>query len=258
MTAQPFRENVVVLTGASQGIGREVALQLADQGAWLALAARNREKLEAVAAECERRGGRAQVIPTDVTDPAQCQALVAQTLAAYGRIDTLINDAGISALGRFDELQDLAVIERIIRVNYLGSVYCTFYALPYLKQTRGRLVAIISLSGKWGLPRVSGYAASKHAMAGFFDSLRVELAGSGVTVTTIYPGFVATGTRELKSMVMPVETCARLIVQAAGQRRRELVMTALGRLGLWVRLIAPGLVDRITSRYMNRDDFAAR
>jgi NADP-dependent 3-hydroxy acid dehydrogenase YdfG len=258
MPASPFRENVVIITGASSGIGHEVALQLADQGAWLALAARRVEKLEALAAECRQRGGRALVVPTDVTDAAQCQALIERTVAEYGRIDTLVNNAGITALGRFDELRDLGVIERIIRVNYLGSVYCTFCALPLLKQTRGRLVAVSSLSGKWGVPRVAGYAASKHAMAGFFDSLRVELTGSGVSVTTIYPSFVATGRRQVKRGIMPVETCARMIVQAAAGRRRELVMTLMGRAGLWFRLIAPGLVDRFARRYMAREDFAAR
>lgn len=263
MKPQPFRGNAVILTGASRGIGRELAFQLADQGAWLALAARDEGALEEVAAECRRRGARVVAIPADVGEEAQCAALVARAVEALGRIDTLINNAGISMWARFDELRDLSVVERIMRVNYLGSVYCTWHALPHLKQTRGRIVGVSSLTGKTGVPTRSAYAASKHAMAGFFDTLRIELAGSGVTVTMVYPDFVATEIRERafgadgkplgaspvrETEVMSVETCARLILEAAAGRRRELVMSRRGKLGLWLKLLAPGLVDRIARR----------
>ena len=259
----PFRDNAVVLTGASQGIGREMALQLADQGAWLALAARDGAALEEVAAECRERGARAVAIPTDVGEEAQCAALVARAAEEFGRIDTLINNAGISMWARFDEVTDLSIFERIQRVNYLGSVYCTWHALPHLKRTRGRIVGVSSLTGKTGVPTRSAYAASKHAMTGFFDSLRIELAGTGVTVTMVYPGFVSTGIRERafgvdgkplgkspvrEAEVMTVETCARLILEAAARRRRELVMTRRGRIGMWLKVLAPGLVDRIARR----------
>jgi short-subunit dehydrogenase len=148
-------------------------------------------------------------------------------------------------------------------VNYLGSVYCTYYALPYLKQTQGRIVGVASLAGKTGVPTRTGYAASKHAMAGFFDSLRIEVAPYKVSVTMIFPGFVATAIREQafgkdgqsvgrstvqERDVMTVETCARLILLAAVQRRRELVMTWRGKLGIWLKLIAPGLVDNMARR----------
>lgn len=171
--AAPFRDNVVVITGASDGIGREMALQLAGQGAWLALAARDAQKLEAVAAECRARGGRALAVPTDVGDQAQCRALVDRTLAEFGRVDTLVNNAGVSMWARFDQVTELAPFETMMRVNYLGSVYCTHAALPHLKRTRGRIVGVSSLTGRAGVPTRSGYAASKHAMAGFFDSLRI-------------------------------------------------------------------------------------
>jgi short-subunit dehydrogenase len=260
---EPFRDNAVVLTGASRGIGREMALQLADQGARLALSARDAEALEAVAEECRRRGARAVAIPADIGEEAQCAALVARAAAELGRIDTLINNAGISMWVRFDELRDLSVVERIMRVNYLGSVYCTWHALPHLKAARGRLVGVSSLTGKTGVPTRSAYAASKHAMAGFFDTLRIELAGSGVTVTMVYPDFVATEIRQRafgadgqplgaspvrEGEVMTAETCARLILEAVAGRRRELVMTRRGKLGLWLKLLAPALVDRLARR----------
>lgn len=258
-----FRENVVILTGASRGIGREMAFQLADQGAWLALAARDAGGLEEAAAECRKRGARAVAIPTDVGEEAQCAALVARAVEEFGRADTLINNAGIGMWARFDEVRDLSIFERIMKVNYLGSVYCTWHALPHLKRTRGRIVGVSSLTGKTGVPTRSAYGASKHAMAGLFDSLRIELADTGVTVTMVYPGFVATEIRERafgadgkplgaspvrESEVMAAETCARLILEAAAHRRRELVMTRRGKLGMWLKVLAPGLVDRIARR----------
>lgn len=119
--AAPFAQNVVIITGASDGIGRAMALQLAEQGAWLALAARGAGKLEQAAEECRARGGRAVAIPTDVGDPAQCRALIDRTVAEYGRIDTLVNNAGVSMWARFDQVTDLAPFETMMRVNYMGA-----------------------------------------------------------------------------------------------------------------------------------------
>ena len=263
MSRYDFKDKVVIITGGSSGIGRELAHQLAAQGAWLALAARNVERLEAAKAECLRLGGKAVSIRTDVCDPEQCAALVQRTVEAYGRIDVLVNNAGITMWATFEEVSDLSIFEQIMRVNYLGSVYCTHYALPYLKQTRGQIVGISSLTGKAGVPTRSGYAASKHAMVGFFDSLRIEVAPYGVSVSMIYPGFVASEVRAHafgpdgkplvtspveEGKVMPVETCARLIIGAMEKRKRELVMTLRGKLGQWLKLVAPGLVDRIASQ----------
>lgn len=261
--ADAFRENVVVVTGASEGIGRELALQLAGQGAWLALAARDGAKLEAVAEACRARGGRAVAVPTDVADPAQCGRLIERTVAEYGRIDTLVNNAGISMWARFDEVTDLAPFEKMMQVNYFGCLYCTHAALPHLKRTRGRIVGVSSLTGRAGVPTRSGYAATKHAMAGFFDSLRIELADDGVSVTMVYPGFVSTDIRKhafgpdgrplaaspvREAEVMTPEECARQTIAAMASRRRELIMTLRGKVGAWIKLIAPGVVDRIARR----------
>src|SRR5688572_8103992 len=150
--ADVFRENVVVITGGSAGIGRELARQLAGQGAWLVLAAREASLLEEAAMEARNRGTRAIGVPTDVAAESQCQALIVRTIAEYGRIDTLINNAGISMHARFDELGSVEPLERVMQINYFGSVYCTHYALPHLKRTRGRIVAVSSLAGKTGVP----------------------------------------------------------------------------------------------------------
>ena len=262
-----FTNKTFVITGASAGIGRELAIQLAQQGANLVLAARNQAGLETTAEACIQTGGKAICVPTDVTDSDACRNLIESGVNAFGAIAGLVNNAGISMWSKFDQVTDLSIFENIMRVNYLGAVYCTHYALPYLKESQGLLVAISSLCGKTGIPTRSGYVASKHAMQGFFDTLRIELRDTGVDVLVVSPGFVATDIRQRvlnadgnpidaslsneQQQAMPVEECARQIVQAMQQRKRELVMTSKGRLGLWLKLIAPELVDRIATGAVN-------
>lgn len=261
MTSSPFTDNVVVITGAAAGIGCEIALCLAEQGALLSLADVDAQNLDKTASQCRTLGGKAVAVPTDVTRQDSCKKLIETTVSEYGRIDTLINNAGITMVARLDETPDLAPFERVMAVNFYGSVYCTYHALDHLKQSQGRIVGVSSLAGKAGLPLRSAYSASKHAMAGFFDTLRIELAGDGVSVTMVYPDFVATDLRKQafgpkgKSLAadpvnharaMSVETCAHLIIAAAAKRKRELYMTFRGKIGQWLKLIAPGLIDRIT------------
>lgn len=231
------------------------------------LAARDAKALEAVAAQCRAAGGSAVTVRADVSRERDCQAVMSGAALAYGRIDVLVNNAGATMWARFEEIADLSVFERLMQVNYLGAVYCTSHALPLLRESGGLVVGISSLAGRVGVPTRTGYAAAKHAMAGFFDSLRIELMDSGVDVTMIYPGFVATGIREnatgpdgkpilvspvKEGEVMGVEACATRIVRAIARREREVVMTARGKMGLWLRLVAPGLVDRIARRAIER------
>ena len=258
-----MQDKVVVITGASKGIGAELARQLAAKGARLVLGARNAAELEAVAAQCRQAGAQVLTVRTDVAEERDCQALVSGAKLAFGRLDVLVNNAGATMWARFEEIADLSILARIMQVNYMGSVYCTRHALPWLRESGGLVVGISSLAGRTGVPTRTGYAASKHAMTGFFDSLRIELAGSGVDVTMVYPGFVATGIREnatgpdgkpiqvspvREGEVMSAEACAARIVRAIEGREREVVMTARGKMGLWLKLLAPGLVDRIARR----------
>ena len=259
--------SVVLVTGASSGIGEQIALHLAGRGARLALAARGQDDLERVAEACRGRGGEALVVPTDVGVEAECRAFVAAAAERFGRVDALVNNAGVSMWARFDEIENTDLFERLMRVNYLGAVWCTHEALGHLRASRGRLVAVSSLTGLTGVPTRTAYAASKHAMRGFFDSLRIELRDTGVSVTVAYPGFVDTWVRRRavgpdgqplgespvrEDKVMSPETCARLIVEAADGRKRQVVMTARGRAGRWLSLVAPGLVDRIAARAIER------
>ncbi|HJL01566.1 MAG TPA: SDR family oxidoreductase [Polyangiaceae bacterium LLY-WYZ-15_(1-7)] len=258
-----FRGRSVVLTGASKGIGARLAERLAERGARLTLAARSAGALEEVAGRCRQLGGEAIVAPTDVADAEACGALVARAVEAWGAIDAVVHNAGISMWARFDEVEDLGVFERIMRVNYLGPVYLTHHALPHLKRSRGLLVAISSLTGKTGVPTRSGYAASKHALQGFCDSLRIELRHTGVDVCVISPGFVDTDIRATalggdgaslgasprdERENMSVDECVEIVVEAMEARRREVVMTGLAKAGMALKLISPRAVDWITAR----------
>lgn len=259
MTTRTFQDQAVIVTGASSGIGRAISLRLAGQGAWVALAARDAERLAALAAECRRRGGKAIALPTDVTDEAQCRALVECAAAEYGRLDMLINNAGIAATGLLEELPDLTLFKRVMDVNFYGTVYCTYYAVKHLKQARGRIVNISSVGGKAAIPYNTNYVASKFAMHGFSDSLRMELAQFGVSVTVICPWWVATEFHERQldkdgqprgprgrayytEKTMTADRCAEIVLRSAQRRKREVLMGP-GWLAAWLKVIAPGLLD---------------
>jgi short-subunit dehydrogenase len=267
MAKNSLREKVVAITGASSGIGKELALRMAGEGARLALGARNREKLEKAAAACREKGVEAIAIPLDVAKKESCRNFIEKTVEYYGRLDILVNNAGISMWAYFEEFTDLTPFEEIMQVNYFGSLYCTHYALPYLKKSKGQIVGVSSLTGKTGVPTRSGYAASKHAMAGFFDTLRIELKDSGISVTMIYPGFVSTEVRKRavgpdgkplkespldETATMTVEKCVDLMMPAIKKRKREVVMTAKAKAGLWLKLLAPGWVDRMALKAVRR------
>lgn len=258
----------IVITGASSGIGKALALELASRGPKLVLAARNVERLEQVAAECQTRGADTLVVPADVTSRQDCQSLVARAVEHFGGLDILVNNAGLAMWCRFDELTDLDVIERIMRVNYLGSVYCTHAALPHLKRSRGLIVAMASISGLISAPLLSGYVASKHAMIGFFESLRIELKPSGVGVTIIAPDFVqseileraagpdgrATGDSPLdQGKLLTAEKCARKIIRGIERRKRLVLTSERSAWARWGTLLAPKLVDRISARIVGAD-----
>jgi short-subunit dehydrogenase len=262
MHPDTFRGQVVIVTGASAGIGKALALNLVRQGAKVTIAARRGDRLEQIAADCRALGAEVLVVPTDVAEEAQCKVLVEKTVAAFGRLDMLINNAGLAALALFDDFPDLRLFHHTMDVNFYGAVSCTYYALPHLKQTRGRIVAISSVGGKAALPYNTAYCASKYGMHGFYDALRMELAQNGVGVTVICPWWVVTEFHEAQldkngvprgargraiysKKMMTAERCAEITLNAAYQRRRELLMGP-GVLVVLLKALAPGLVDWLT------------
>lgn len=257
-----FRDQFVIVTGASSGIGRSLALQLARQGAKVVIAARRAERLEKLAVECREHDADVLVVPIDVADECQCKALIDQTIAKYGRLDMLINNAGLAASALFDEFPDLHLFRHTMDVNFFGAVYCTYYALPYLKQSRGRLVTVSSLGGKSAIPYNTPYCASKYALHGFNDSLRMELVQHGVSCTVICPWWVVTEFHEAQlnkdgvsrgergrayytKKTMTADQCAEITLRAAYKRKREVLMGP----GVWAVLfktLAPGFLDWLT------------
>lgn len=264
-----FHDQVAIVTGASSGIGRALALQLAGQGACVALAARDAARLEAVAAECrqhggQKPGGQALVVPTDVGQESQCQALVERTCQEFGRIDLLVNNAGIAVGGALADLPDLKLFKQVIDVNLYGNVYCTYYALPHLLQSKGRILAISSMGGKAAIPFNTPYSASKYGVHGFYDSLRVEVASAGVSVTVVCPYWVVTEFHERQmdkdgnprgprgramytKKMMTADQCAARALKAAAARKREVLMGP-GFPAVFLKTIAPGLIDWLTMK----------
>ncbi|TAG75574.1 MAG: SDR family oxidoreductase [Burkholderiales bacterium] len=267
MSESIFKNKTIIVTGASDGIGAELARQLAAFKPKLVLAARRPEALNEVAKACEAQGAQCLVVPTDVSIEADCRALIERAVAQFGAIDALVNNAGVSMQARFAEIENTDVYEKLMRINLMGSIWPTHAALPHLKKSKGHIVAVSSLAGLVGVPERTTYCATKFAQTGFFEALRVEIAPDGVDVCLVYPGVVLTNIRvhgwnakgeRLGSSgldeadAMTVEACARLIVEAMTNRKREVVMTTKGKLGRWLKLIAPGVVDKLARKALKQ------
>jgi NAD(P)-dependent dehydrogenase (short-subunit alcohol dehydrogenase family) len=194
-TMHPLHGKVALITGGSSGIGRATALRLGSFGVRVVVAARTEAALEEVAAEIKALGVEALVVPTDVTEAEQCRRAVERTVEHFGRLDVLLCSAGVSMRGMFADAEP-AALEHVMRVNFFGTLYPTFFAVPHVKQSRGSLVAVSSLTGMRGTPSYAVYGASKFAVRGLYDSLRLELAADGVHVGVVAPGFVATPLRQ--------------------------------------------------------------
>ncbi|QSX29732.1 SDR family oxidoreductase [Shewanella cyperi] len=261
-----IKGKVILLTGASEGIGRALAKVLAREGARLLLTARNQDRLQSLLLELPKDCG-AKIHAADLSLPLECEELVDVCLTRFGALDIVIHNAGMTMWTRFDELQDLSVLERVMRVNYFGPVYLTKAALPHLKASRGQLVAVASVAGLTGVPTRSGYAASKHALMGFFDSLRIELMDEGVAVTQICPDFVVSQihkraldaqgqplgeTPMQESRIISAEACAEMMLPAIANRQRLLITSWRGRLSRWLKLLAPELIDRLALKAISR------
>ncbi|HXK61522.1 MAG TPA: SDR family oxidoreductase [Acidobacteriota bacterium] len=255
----------LLITGAASGLGRELALDLAREGNDLALFDRNSEPLHATAQECFELGSNTVPVVGDVTNPEDCRRFVDAAAERFGRIDGLIANTGVSMWAKFEEIKDLDVFTKLMNVNYLGIVYCTYFALPYLKESRGIIVAISSIQGKIGVPYHTGYVASKHAVQGFFNALRTELRGTGVDILLVLPHWL-TGTKLREHAYgkdgaplgnarsrhsresVTVSACSQAIIRAMRKRQRELVIPPKLKALPWLSLISPRLVEYIVTR----------
>lgn len=263
-----LKDKVVIITGASSGIGMSCAFEFANKGAKLVLAARNIDKLTEIEKELVSRNHEVVCVRTDVSIENDCEQMVNCAINKYGKIDILVNNAGISMRALFKDL-NMAVMKNLMDVNFWGTVYCTKFALPYLIKSKGSVVGIISIAGYIGLPARSGYSASKYAVRGFLDTLRVELMKDGVNVLSVAPGFTASNIRKtalvadgscqgetprLESKMMSAEDCAKHIVKSVEKRRSEVILTFIeGKFTVFLKKWCPRLLDKLTYKHMAKE-----
>jgi len=258
-----LNNKVVLVSGASGGIGKAIATEALKRGASVSVCGRSLEKLEKVFPARERLF----LFQADVSVEADCSSWIAATVAKWGRVDVLINNAGQSMRALF-EYTELSVLKQLMDVNFWGAVYSTKYALPYIKRQKGIIAGVSSIAGYRGLPGRTGYSASKFALQGFLEALRTELLHTGTHVMWISPGFTASNIRNValaadgsaqketpldESKLMTAEQCAVLLLNALEQRKRSLVMTRQGKLTVWLNKLIPGLADKLVFRHFLKE-----
>lgn len=269
---ESLRNKTVFVTGGSSGIGKATAIRLAQLGAQVALSARNRDALETVRDEIANAGGAALVVPADVTDAEQVRRAIDATVAHFGKLDILLASAGLSMRSYF-EGSSLEALERVMRVNFFGCLYATHFALPHVKKTKGSLVAVSSLTGKRGIPSYAVYGASKFAIQGLYEALRLEVMKDEIHVGVVSPAFVDTPLRtnvlgpdgkpwEVPPpppfRVWPVEKCVERIVRLIVKRKRQTLMPWFtGPLLVIDELLGRVIGDRILLRRFPPDSRGA-
>jgi short-subunit dehydrogenase len=258
-----LRGSRIVLTGASTGIGRALAVRLAAQGARLVLASRSQERLTELAQAIWEKGGEATAVATDVVDAAQRARLIDAALAALGGLDVLINNAGVGARGWLADSTPQQ-LRQIMEVNFFAAVELTRLAIPHLRQGQNPMIVNVSSAvGRRGLPGIAEYSASKFALTGWSESLRAELAKDGIHLLIVSPGAIQTEFRtnliadridygSLAQQTMTADRCASFIVNGMRWRKGEVVITLQAKLLLWANRLCPGLLDWGLRRHARR------
>ena len=263
-----MKNKVVIITGATSGIGKALAYEFGKHGSKLVITGRRGEELKAIAEDLNKQSIEVLALQGDVSKEEDAKNIAAATVQRFGKIDVLINNAGISMRALFQDLQ-LEVFKKVMDVNFFGTVYCTKYALPYILQSQGSVVGISSINGKRATPARTAYSASKYAMEGFLEALRMEVMKKGIHVLSVCPGFTTSNIRNValtadghaqgesprdESKMMSAEETAEYIYKAIVKRRRDLVLTTQGKLAVWLTKLFPSLMDKITYYFMARED----
>jgi short-subunit dehydrogenase len=262
-----MKNKVVIVTGASSGIGKALAEDFIKQGAKVVLAARRKEKLEAFADSLTDLKENILPVVTDVSKEEDCRNVVKETIDKFGRIDVLVNNAGISMRALFADTE-ISVIKQLMDINFWGTVYCTKFALPYLLESKGSVVGVSSIAGYKGLPGRTGYSASKFAMHGFLEVLRIENMKKGLHVLIACPGFTSTNIRKTalaadgsqqgesprdEEKMMTSEEVAERIIRAIEKRKDRLVLTTQGKMTVLLNKFFPRLVDKMVYDHMAKE-----
>jgi short-subunit dehydrogenase len=260
-------KKVVIITGASSGIGLACAKEFAARGYRVVMAARSVDKLKNVESEIVASGHEALSVKADVGTEQDCKNLINETIEKFGRIDILLNNAGISMRALFIDL-DLKVLHSLMDTNFWGTVYCTKFALPHILKNGGSIVGVSSISGFMGLPGRTGYSASKFAMHGFLETLRVEHLKQNLHVMIVAPGFTASNIRKTalnatgniqgespreEHKMMTPEEVAKHIYSGVVKRKRTVVLTLQGKLAVFLRKFVPSFIDRIEYKLMKSE-----
>jgi len=262
-----MKDKVVIITGGTSGIGKAIAVAFARRHARVVISGRNADNLRQAEEELKKITPDILAVQSDVSEEKDCVRLINETLNRFGRIDILVNNAGMSMRALFCDL-DLQVLRRLMDINFWGTVYCTKYALPALLRSRGTVVGISSIAGIKGLPARTGYSASKFAMHGFLESLRIENLKKGLHVMICCPGFTASNIRNTalagdgtaqgesprdEAKMMQPEEVAEALIRAIEKRKRSLVLTSQGRLTAWINKFFPGFVDRQVYKHLAKE-----
>lgn len=262
-----MKGKVVIVTGASSGIGKACAEVFGLNGAKIVITGRNVDKLQAAANELQTKGIDVLAVVADVAKEEDNYKVVEATLQKYGRIDVLINNAGISMRALFNDL-DVSVIKQVMDINFYGAVYATKAALPEIIKNRGSVIGISSIAGYRGLPARTGYSASKFALQGFLESIRTELLYTGVHVLTACPGFTASNIRNTalskdgssqsesplnEGKIMTAEEVAKAIYKATISRKRDLVLTSQGKLTVFLNKWLPSFMDNMVYNHFAKE-----
>ncbi|AFK05309.1 short-chain dehydrogenase/reductase SDR [Emticicia oligotrophica DSM 17448] len=263
-----LKDKVVIITGGSSGIGKALAFELGKEKCKLIITGRNNDKLEQTSHELSMNGIENHYIVADSSLEYDNKRIVAEAIYHYGKIDIVINNAGITMRSMFEDADIDATIRKVMDINFFGTVYLTQAALPYIKKAKGTIVGISSIAGFRGLPVRSGYSASKFAVNGFLEALRTELLYSGVNVLTACPGFTSSNIRFAaidghgevsqetvrdEEKMMSAEECAIHIVKAIKKRKRSIVLTKEGKLTVWLNKLFPSLVDRLVYTNLSKE-----
>ncbi len=267
LTQKKVKDKVIIITGASSGIGEALAKKFSSQGSTVVLAARQLDKLNSLKSSLEKSGAKVHAVACDVSVESQCKSLIDETIRMYGQIDVLINNAGISMRALFSEL-DLDVVRKVMDINFWGAVYCTKYAFPHLLKSKGSIVGISSIAGKKGLPGRAGYSASKFALEGFLETIRTENLKKDLHVLVACPGFTASNIRQSalakdgsqqgesprdEKDMMSADEVASHIYLAVVKRKRDLVLTGNGKLTVFLNKFFPGFMDKMVYNHMAKE-----
>jgi len=263
-----MQQKVIIITGASSGIGKALAYEYASKDFVVVLAARNIDKLQEIQSDLKANSKECLIVKTDVSIMSDCENLIEKTINKYQKIDVLINNAGISMRALFNDLE-LKVFKEVMDVNFWGTVYCTKFALPYLLESKGSLVGVVSIAAYLGMPARTAYGASKFAVRGFLDTLRAENLKNGLHVLVAAPGFTASNIRNSaltadgsiqggsprnEDEMMTSEEVAKRIYKSVKKRKAQLILTFVqGKLSVFLSKISPRFLDKMVYNALSKE-----